>query len=516
MAFLAGGTLLLMRNNERLVSSQDMAAISQLKLAFQREVGPISIINISSYYYTNHHFKLTSPIYALSEFDRTDPSFYAHPGDCFKGVPELQGLFGHRKLVLWEEFRCGMRPHLPSEFFEEPPFLHPSGISFMYLAYLTGRSQYREMNWIIDRLPLFHVRELKNITELKGRLRGVFLILSELSEEELESVARGQGSVLTGKYLLARLIYKHAQGILEYRVYDRADLDQFLSEADYTLSKYNNKRLCFFRDEELCWSPNSKKILERLNISQIFIFIGCLFLMVVALVGLRNRLRDDRSEEESKRLALQTLTHELRTPITSLVLESENVSRDLEQLPADMQDSFLRMSSEIHRLQRLTEASRQYLNVGRKKGKVQLNPVQIPSINEFLMDVTRSFLDKGLIFKNTIEDRPFVMDSYWPSIVLKNLLENAFTHGVPPVEMLVEFSSGKLIVSVKDQGDGAALNGLKIGQEFQKGQKSSGTGLGLSIVKRAILAMGGELKYSKRPTTFSVILKELKISTQGV
>jgi len=513
MAFLAGGTLLLMRTNERMVSGQDIAAISELKMSFQRDVGPLSIINISSYYYTNHHFKLTSPIYALPEFDRTDPSFYAHPGDCFKGVPELQGLFGHRKLVVWEELRCGMRTGLPEEFFEEPPFLHPSGSSFMYLAYLTGSPRFREMNWIIDRLPLFHVRELKNITELKGRLRGVFLILSELSEEELESIARGQGSVLTGKYLLARLIYKHAPGNLEYRVYDRADLDQFLSEADYTLMKYNNKRLCFFRDEELCWSPNSKKILERLNMSQIFLFIGCLFLMGVALAGLRNRLRDDRSEEESKRLALQTLTHELRTPITSLVLESENVSRDLEQLPTDMQDSFLRMSSEIHRLQRLTEASRQYLNVGREKGKVKLHPVQIPSLNEFLLDVARPFLEKGLIFKSNIEDRPFIMDSYWPSIVFKNLLENAFTHGVPPVEMLAEFSAGKLTIIVRDHGDGTELSSLKIGDEFQKGLKSSGTGLGLSIVKRSIFAMGGELKYSRNPTTFTVILRELKVST---
>ena len=513
MSFLAGGTLLLMRTNERMVSGQDIADISNLKLVFQRDVGPLSIINISSYYYTNHHFKLTSPIYALPEFDRTDPSFYAHPGDCFKGIPELQGLFGHRKVVVWEEFRCGLRPTLPEEFFEEPPFLHPSGISFLYLAYLTGKPQFREMNWVIDRLPLFHVRELKNITELKGRLRGVFYILSELSQDELESVARGQGSVLTGKYLLARLIYKHAPGILEYRVYDRTDLDQFLSEADYTLSKYNAKRPCFFRDEELCWSPNSKKILERLNITQIFLFIGCLFLMGGALIGLRNRLRDDRSEEESKRLALQTLTHELRTPITSLVLESENVSRDLEHLPPDMQDSFLRMGSEIRRLQRLTEASRQYLNVGRKKGRVKLNPVEIPFINEFLLDIARPFIDKGLIFKSTIEERPFIMDSYWPSIVFKNLLENAFTHGVPPVEMLAELSSGKLIISVRYQGDGTAFNSINIGQEFQKGLKSSGTGLGLSIVKRAILAMGGELKYTRNPTTFTVVLKELKIST---
>ncbi|MEK6624425.1 MAG: hypothetical protein AABY86_05635, partial [Bdellovibrionota bacterium] len=61
MSFLAGGTLLLMRTNERMVSGQDIAAISNLKLVFQRDVGPLSIINISSYYYTNHHFKLASP-----------------------------------------------------------------------------------------------------------------------------------------------------------------------------------------------------------------------------------------------------------------------------------------------------------------------------------------------------------------------------------------------------------------------------------------------------------------------
>ncbi len=513
MAFVAGGTLLLMRTGQRTVSDQDILAITKLKTAFQHRVGPLSIINISSYYHTNHHYKLVSPIYSLPDFDQADPSFYAHTGDCFKGVHELEGLFGHRKVVIWEEFRCGLRAYLPADFFDEPPFMHPSGVSFMYLAYLTGKPQFREMNWIIDKLPLFHVHELKNIPELKGRLRGIFFILSELTDEELESVASSQGSVLTSKYLLARLIYEHAPTLLEYRVYDRADLDQFLTDTDYTLGKYNPKRPCFYRDEELCWSPNSKKVLERINLFQICIFIGCIFLMGLALMGLRHRLRDDRSEEESKRLALQTLTHELRTPITSLVLEIENISREIELLPPELQDSFFRMSSEIHRLHRLTESSRQYLNVGQKRGQFKLHPVLIPSINEFLMDVARPYLEKELTVKLLEQDRSFILDSYWPGIIVKNLLENAFLHGLPPVTMTCDLSAGKLRITVVDQGQGVDLNSLHIGQEFQKGIKSSGTGLGLSIVKRAILVMGGEFKYSPAPTTFSVTLKELKLPT---
>ncbi len=86
--------------------------------------------------------------------------------------------------------------------------------------------------------------------------------------------------------------------------------------------------------------------------------------------------------------------------------------------------------------------------------------------------------------------------------LVANLLDNAFKHGKPPVQLVVREEGGSALIEVSDAGAGvpqAQREGLL--QAFARGDAARGTpgtGLGLAIVARVVARMGGTLEFARR------------------
>jgi two-component system osmolarity sensor histidine kinase EnvZ len=86
--------------------------------------------------------------------------------------------------------------------------------------------------------------------------------------------------------------------------------------------------------------------------------------------------------------------------------------------------------------------------------------------------------------------------------LVANLLDNAFKHGKPPVQLVVREEGGAALIEVSDAGAGvpqAQREGLL--QAFARGDAARGTpgtGLGLAIVARVVARMGGTLDFARR------------------
>jgi signal transduction histidine kinase len=225
---------------------------------------------------------------------------------------------------------------------------------------------------------------------------------------------------------------------------------------------------------------------------------------------LLDKIRQQRHEDERRRLALQVLTHEFRTPVTSLLLEAEALGNKIGDLDEDVQESFLRMSSEIYRLQRLTETSRNYLQADKKKSLIQLNIEKIESLNDWLEDFLSYYTDERpdeVKLHLLDQDQSLEFDPYWLQICLKNLVENGLAHGRPPVRVSVRSFGQKIEIEVKDEGECQFEDFKEITSEFVKGTSSSGTGLGLNIVEKVMREMNGALKFDIHPTRFTLVLR---------
>ena len=85
--------------------------------------------------------------------------------------------------------------------------------------------------------------------------------------------------------------------------------------------------------------------------------------------------------------------------------------------------------------------------------------------------------------------------------VIGNLLDNAFTHGRPPVRLTVAVLDHRAVIEVEDCGPGIAPEDqAAMLQAFARGDASRrhpGLGLGLAIVQRVASRMGGGVAFSR-------------------
>jgi signal transduction histidine kinase len=213
------------------------------------------------------------------------------------------------------------------------------------------------------------------------------------------------------------------------------------------------------------------------------------------------KIKEQRIEEERKKLALQVLTHEFRTPISSLILEVESIKKSFSLLTPALQESFMRVSGDVFRLQRLTEKSRNYLKFQRPKKQVDFNVMKMSSFNEWFSFIIDHY--KGDVeFSPLVKDTDAKLDPYWVEISVKNLIENALAHGKSPISVTLTKENKLINITVSDQGICQFDSLDEMCREFTKGKNSSGSGLGLNIVRKVIKEMGGDLKFRKNPTRF--------------
>lgn len=515
MAFSLGYFTLFIQGSNS-ATQDDVLRINQIKLEFLKEQNPITSINFNSIYYSRSHFQLLDPIYIMPQggaptTGRHDQ--YSSNRDCFENLTELLNRSNFQKVWIWEEFRCGKRFQLPRNFFQQAPFIHPSGKSYALLAFESKRKNFDSREWVIANLPFFHVTEFNRITSQVGSLDGFWGILEKLSYEDLSALATGQDTILTRDYLFSRVQYPDFYFIFEYRVFSRQDLENFLKGTRYYLHEYEIGESCFYRDGQLCWDYNAKHFLSIVNRGSLVFLIGFLIIIILLIRLIIVKLKNQRVEDERRRLALQVLTHEFRTPIASMLLMMERLFKRIDDFDDEMQEAILHLSADVYRLQRLTETSRNYLRVQKGKGLVSFNFEKLDSLNTFIEDQiyvhTEKYGEDKVQFTPLEEDGEFVLDPYWLGICFKNILNNAVDHGDFPIRIYMDYNPDtSLTITVEDRGECNFTDLNEMTEEFIKGTKSEGTGLGLNIVKKVMEDMGGSLSFQPNPTRFSLTVKK--------
>jgi two-component system sensor histidine kinase KdpD len=207
---------------------------------------------------------------------------------------------------------------------------------------------------------------------------------------------------------------------------------------------------------------------------------------------------------ESERLRnslLAALSHDLRTPLTSLVGLSESLLRSKpplneiqHSLAADLHHESLRMSQLVSNL----------LDMARiQSGEVKLN-LQWQSVEEVVGSALRashSFLNHHEIQTRLAPDLPLIrIDAVLIERVLCNLLENAtkYTPQGSKIIITAEVGAPFLEIAVNDNGPGLPSGKEEIiFEKFTRGERESATpgiGLGLAICRAIIEAHGGKIR----------------------
>lgn len=507
MAFITGYYALFLQGSY-VATPSDVRLIQSLKSQFAATHTPKIKLNLNSLYGLSGQYELLDPAFG-SEFTTKESleSMRNSPPDCAQNLFTRLSSFRNHKNWIWEEFKCKKVKFLPLRFFQRAPYMHSSGRSFAFMAFTSSFDQFHSREWVLSNLPYFHVSELPYLKDKVGPLEGYYDLIEQLGPDALGGILQGKGLVTAKQLLIVNMGARFLDATPVYHFYLKSDFERFIRKSPFFVSDYLTGKKCLYRDGDVCWGYNVGHLIKLANKSSLLFFLGSLLLISLVIWLLLAKIRHQKMEDERKRMALRILTHEVRTPVTSLLLHIENLFKKFDELDEETQGSVLSISNDIHRLQRLTEMSRNYLKVQEGKKLFDFNPVKIDSLNDFIAQNLEPYTDK-IAVTYLKSDVSFTLDPYWFSICIKNLVENALAHGQSPVEVQVAIIKKKLSISVKDGGECKFDTLDEMTYAFLKGSSSGGIGLGLNIVKRIIEEMKGELLYNKEPTRFTLTLKE--------
>jgi K+-sensing histidine kinase KdpD len=216
-----------------------------------------------------------------------------------------------------------------------------------------------------------------------------------------------------------------------------------------------------------------------------------------------------RRSDELKTVLLRSISHDLRTPLTSIIAGGSALGSPTltAQERGELSEAIVAEGERLSRLvENLLDMSR--LEAGRAephRERVDLAEL-LDAAREGVSDPqsVRLALDPGLPLLDA--------DAAQLERAFANLIENAIRHGDGrPVSVMSRLVGGNIVVRVVDQGPGIPESEWgRIFEPFQRGDAANpGSGLGLAIARGFVEANGGEIAIESLPgqgTNFVVTL----------
>ncbi len=237
--------------------------------------------------------------------------------------------------------------------------------------------------------------------------------------------------------------------------------------------------------------------------------VGGLIAVAIERAGAVEKLTRTEAARESERLRsalLDSVTHEFRTPLTSIKASITSLlSQD--QLATEERNELLTViDEESDRLNRLVGEAVEMAQLDAKEVKLELAPHPIREVIDEALEESKQVVAQNPVEVRLPEQLPrATMDAAWIVKVLRHLLENAVKYSQPgsPIFISSEVKSDRLITSVADRGSGIDdLERSLIFDKFYRGQSQryrvQGTGMGLAIVKAIVEAHGGRISVTSQ------------------
>lgn len=223
--------------------------------------------------------------------------------------------------------------------------------------------------------------------------------------------------------------------------------------------------------------------------------------------------------EDSRQEFVSNVSHELKTPITSMKVLSDSLLSQPE-VPAELYREFLvDIAEEIERENKIINDLLSLVKMDKKAGALTIAAVNVNELLEQILKRLRPIANERnieLVFESF---RPVTaeVDEVKLSLAINNLIENAIKYNYDDGWVRVSLNADHKFFYVK-----VADSGVGIPEELQDhiferfyrvdqahSRETGGTGLGLSITRNAILLHRGVIKvYSKEKegSTFTVRL----------
>jgi len=255
--------------------------------------------------------------------------------------------------------------------------------------------------------------------------------------------------------------------------------------------------------------------------------VGSLIAVAIERAAAVEKVTRTEAARESERLRsalLDSITHEFRTPLTSIKASVSSLLTQPQLASDERQELLTVIDEESDRLNRLVGEAVEMAQLDANEVKLELHPHAIREVIDAALDESKQVLEGHPVEIRVPEELPLaVMDAAWITKVLHHLLENAVKYSQPgsPIFVSAEVKGDRLITNVADRGNGIDdLERSLIFDKFYRGQSQryrvQGTGMGLAIVKAIVEAHGGRISVTSQLGHGSVFSFGLPIAGQRI
>ncbi|MGE7875388.1 HAMP domain-containing sensor histidine kinase [Bacillus paramycoides] len=221
---------------------------------------------------------------------------------------------------------------------------------------------------------------------------------------------------------------------------------------------------------------------------------------------LESTFEQERRLERTKNELITNVSHDLRTPLTSIIGYIDLLKRGQYNSNTQLQEYLETTYSKSQRLKYLIDELFEYTRLSGIDAKLNLNEVDLSGLLEQIVgEYIPIFEKESLIVQKSItqETIPIFIDVEKMVRVYENLFMNAIKYSMKPSELSVclELIDNKAILKVSNKVEKPPVSDPnKLFERFFRGDKArkddQGNGLGLAISKRIVELHNGNI-YAK-------------------
>ncbi len=280
----------------------------------------------------------------------------------------------------------------------------------------------------------------------------------------------------------------------------------------------------YFKGYNLLVKLKNASLIDELVRRRSWIYAIALTLLLGGMIlGILIIMRDISREKHLAHLRadfISNVTHELKTPLTSIQLFTESISLNRIKSQAQKKEYLQIILRETESLKRMINNILDFSK--EEKGKLNYNFQEVnvtALVNDAIQDLEYWLSEKKFTLIREIDDEvTATVDPAALKQAIINLLNNAIKFSRSRKEILVSLKKEEemILIQVEDKGIGIPEDQKElIFQPFYRveqknAEEISGTGLGLSVVKDIVTAHHGKIKVESRlneGSTFTIRFK---------